>query len=308
MSENFTKFALFRYRNNLPSKPNNKLKESFRIIMSPQSFYDYLNDLFPSRGSQAANSYRKAISILDEIFRQRDIFNLNDIPLSEIRDPYLIARIIDFVAEEEDKFRQETPSIFDFGKPNQTSYPRNRFCTAAIRKLGEYITKTCGDVATEIMMDSTNTGDYLSLNLMKRFRINNKGTEREIMTKQRVGQQIFRAMLLEIYDNKCCLTGIEVPEVLRASHIIPWAECVKTRLNPENGLCLSATYDAAFDKHLITLDEDYRLVLSPILKETYTSDAFRTHFLKFEGKAISLPFKYLPSLEFLSKHREKLIV
>lgn len=276
--------------------------------MSLQSFNDYLNDIFPSRGSQAANSYRKAISILDEIFRQRDVFNLNNISLSEIRDPYLIARIIDFVAEEEDKFRQEIPSIFDLGNPNQTSYPRKRFCTAAIRKLGEYVTKTCGDVATEIMIGSTKTGEFLSSNLMKRFKINNKGTEREIMTKQRVGQQIFRAMLLEIYDHKCCLTGIEVPEVLRASHIIPWAECTKTRLNPENGLCLSATYDAVFDKHLITFDEDYRLVLSPMLKETYTSEAFKAHFLKFEGKAISLPFKYMPSLEFLSKHREKLIV
>lgn len=276
--------------------------------MSSQSFNDYLNDVFPTRGSQAANSYRKAISILDEIFRQNDVFKLNGQSLSEIRDPHVIARIIDFVVEEEDKFRQNAPSIFDLGNPNQTSYPRKRFCTAAIRRLGEYITKTCGEVATEIMMDSTKTGDTLSSNLMKHFKINNKGTEREIMTKRRVGQQIFRAMLLEIYENRCCLTGIEVPEVLRASHIIPWAECVKTRLNPENGLCLSATYDAAFDKHLITFDDDYRLVLSPVLKERYTSEAFKTHFLKFEGRAINRPLKYSPSLEFLSKHREKLIV
>lgn len=115
-------------------------------------------------------------------------------------------------------------------------------------------------------------------------------------------------MLLEIYDAKCCITGIDIPEVLRASHIVPWAECIDTRLNPENGLCLSATYDAAFDKHLITIDEDYRLVLSPVLKEEYTSEAFKTHFLKYEGTTIALPSMFKPSQDYLSKHRAKLIV
>lgn len=75
---------------------------------------------------------------------------------------------------------------------------------------------------------------------------------------------------IDIYEYRCCLTGIEVPEVLRASHIIPWSGSKNTCLNPENGLCLSASYDAAFDKHLITFDEDYRLVLIPVIKkDTY---------------------------------------
>lgn len=114
-------------------------------------------------------------------------------------------------------------------------------------------------------------------------------------------------MLLEIYDSKCCLTGIDVPEVLRASHIIPWAEKKNTRLNPENGLCLSATYDAAFDRHLISFDEEYRLILSPALKENYTSEAFNTHFGAYEGKQITLPARFIPSQEYLQYHRRELV-
>ena len=166
----------------------------------------------------------------------------------------------------------------------------------------------CCEDATDIMRSSTHKGSKLSSDLLKRFNINDKGTDKEIRAKRRVGQNIFRAMLLEIYDAKCCITGIDIPEVLRASHIVPWAECIDTRLNPENGLCLSATYDAAFDKHLITFDEDYRLVLSPVLKEEYTSEAFKTHFLKYEGTTIVLPLMFKPSQDYLSKHRAKLIV
>lgn len=158
------------------------------------------------------------------------------------------------------------------------------------------------------MRDTAQNGARLSSALSREFNINDEGTDREVRAKRRVGQNIFRAMLLNIYNSKCCLTGIDIPEVLRASHIIPWSENKKTRLNPENGLCLSATYDAAFDQHLITFDENYRLVLSPMLKEAYTSEAFRKYFLSFEGKAINLPSIHHPSQQFLQKHREKLIV
>ena len=133
------------------------------------------------------------------------------------------------------------------------------------------------------------------------------GTEKEVRAKHRLGQDMFRHMLLDIYKSKCCVCGLEIPEVLRASHIVPWSEREDTRLDPANGLCLSATYDAAFDKHLITFDEDYRLVLSPTLKDVYSSEAFKTHFLNYEGKKISLPSIFIPSQVFLEEHRERLI-
>ena len=272
------------------------------------TFQDYIYSTYSNKNSGTAASYLKAIQILDELFQIKDIFNLKGRSLSEIKDPYLIERIIDYIAEEEDKYRHGEISLFDLGKSTQTSYPRKRFCTAAIRRLGEFVNLICCEDATDIMRSSTHKGSKLSSDLLKRFNINDKGTDKEISAKRRVGQNIFRAMLLEIYDAKCCITGIDIPEVLRASHIVPWTECIDTRLNPENGLCLSATYDAAFDKHLITFDEDYRLVLSPVLKEEYTSEAFKTHFLKYEGTTIVLPSMFKPSQDYLSKHRAKLIV
>lgn len=272
-----------------------------------RTFEDYLHTAYSQKGSGAAASYLQAIKILDELFRATGAFNLNGHSIAEIKDPVLMSQIIDFVVDEEDKFRCNANSIFKFGKPTQTSYPRNRFCSAAIRRLGEFVNRECCLEASEELHNNFGNGEMLSSKLLRKFKIDDKGTDREVRTKRRVGQEIFREILLDIYDSKCCLTGIEVPEVLRASHIIPWSECVKTRLNPENGLCLSATYDAAFDKHLISFDEDYRLILSPTLKEHYTSDAFRTHFLNFEGTAISLPSIYKPSQKFLKIHRTKLV-
>lgn len=276
--------------------------------MAAQTFRDYLYSTYSNKNSGTPSSYLKAIEIIDKLFQKEDPFNLRNQSLTEIKDPYLIARIIDYIALEEDKFRNGTESIFDFGKPTQTSYPRKRFCTAAIRRFGEFVQRACAAEASEIMLKSERNGSELSVNLMKKFQINEIGSDTEVRAKRRVGQDIFRAMLLKIYDSKCCLTGLEIPEVLRASHIIPWAERVNTRLNPENGLCLSATYDAAFDKYLISFDEDYRLILSPVLKEKYTSTTFKEYFLNFAGKAIHLPPIYKPSQEYLAMHREKLII
>ena len=98
--------------------------------------------------------------------------------------------------------------------------------------------------------------------------------------------------------------GFSLADVLRASHICPWAEDEKNRLNPDNGLCLSATYDAAFDRHLISFDEHYRLVVSKEIKDHYTDAAARFYFLDREGQTISLPTKFLPSQSLLEKHRE----
>lgn len=222
--------------------------------MASQTFEDYLHTVYSSKKSNAANSYIQAIKIIEDLLKKTERFNLNGKSLAELRDPVLIAQIIDYVAEEEDKFRRAEESIFNLGKPTQKSYPNKRFCTAAIRRLGEFINRICCEEAVDEMHDMrSHNGSKLSSKLIDRLQINDKGSDIEVRAKRRIGQDIFRAMLLDIYDSKCCLTGLDVPEVLRASHIIPWSECVKTRLNPENGLCLSATYDAAFDKYLITL-------------------------------------------------------
>mgnify|MGYP002777016415 CR=1 FL=1 len=80
------------------------------------------------------------------------------------------------------------------------------------------------------------------------------GQEREAVVRQRVGQHLFRGAVLAAYDGRCCLTGLAVPDLLTASHIVPWAADPANRLNPANGLCLNALHDRAFDRGWLTID------------------------------------------------------
>jgi len=130
-------------------------------------------------------------------------------------------------------------------------------------------------------------------------------TEKVVTVKTRLGQQFFRQSVLASYNSCCCITGNPVPELLIASHILPWGKYPEQRLNPRNGLCLAQTQDAAFDKGLITLDEDYRLVLSPYLREYLPNDSLTRNFLDYEGKQIVMPEKFPPDAEFMQKHREE---
>ena len=92
-------------------------------------------------------------------------------------------------------------------------------------------------------------------------------TEAERLVVQRVGQDIFRQALMKYWDARCPLTGITDPALLRASHIVPWAECETDalRLDVHNGLLLSALWDAAFDAGLVSFDDDGRVLRSTVL-------------------------------------------
>lgn len=91
-----------------------------------------------------------------------------------------------------------------------------------------------------------------------------KGTEVERMVCQRVGQQGFRQAQMDYWGGACAVTGIAIPEVLRASHAKPWAECASDaeRLDVFNGFLLSANLDALFDRFLISFDEAGRMLVS----------------------------------------------
>ena len=91
-----------------------------------------------------------------------------------------------------------------------------------------------------------------------------RATEAERLVVQRVGQDIFRRGLLEYWDGRCAITGLAVPELLRASHIKPWADCDSDteRLDVFNGLLLAPHLDAAFDAGFITIAEDGAVLVS----------------------------------------------
>ena len=111
-------------------------------------------------------------------------------------------------------------------------------------------------------------------------------------------------MILNIYDRSCAITGINVPDLLVASHIIPWSENKEERLNPENGLCLSSLYDKAFDKGYISIDNHYRVILADKIKQYHNEPFFGKHFASVEGMVIHLPEYHKPNKEFLEWHRD----
>ncbi len=97
----------------------------------------------------------------------------------------------------------------------------------------------------------------------------NCATTREAQVRLRVGQNTFRAALDDYWGGRCPLTGITDRALLRASHIVPWAECKSDgqRLDVFNGLLLAAHWDAAFDAFLVSFDAEGRAIASPKLSE-----------------------------------------
>ena len=112
-------------------------------------------------------------------------------------------------------------------------------------------------------------------------------TETQATVKVRRGQQFFRQAVLNAYDVRCCISGINVPRLLVASHIKPWGKFPNDRLNPRNGLCLSTLHDAAFDAGLITLDDQLGVVLSKRLRSFFPQPALEQNFVPFRRQADS---------------------
>jgi len=132
------------------------------------------------------------------------------------------------------------------------------------------------------------------------------GETRQAIVWQRVRQDFFRRAILASYRGRCCISGVSDRRFLVASHIVPWREDKPNRLNPSNGLCLSAIHDKAFDKQLFSLTDDHRIVLSGQLKAT--KDTFlREVFWPIEGRTIEAPERFMPSLAFLQHHRSGML-
>lgn len=276
--------------------------------MTQKGFEDYIFTVFDSKNG-TAKSYITAVHIIDEMFEYEDVFGLNGKSIACINDVDLLVRIADFIYNQQYLYKKGFNSIFRHVNPKQISYPAKGFCSAAVKQLLNYCEYEMGRQADSLLsrIKRDVSGEKVSKKLTKFFDINKEGDDKIVETKTRIGQDYFRKMVLANYENKCCVTGLNVPQTLRASHIVAWAKDKTNRLNPENGLCLSATYDAAFDKHLISFDEDYRMIVSKEIKEYYTNEVTKEYFNNFEGKQIAFPTKFMPSQIFLAKHRELLV-
>lgn len=128
------------------------------------------------------------------------------------------------------------------------------------------------------------------------------GETRRVVIEQRIKQHFFRRAVLSSYRGRCCMSGLSEPRLLVASHIVPWRKDKENRLNPSNGLCLSAIHDKAFDKGLITLSDDFRVLVSTELQRS--EDTFiKSVILPLNGRAIELPERFVPDTDFIARHR-----
>lgn len=129
------------------------------------------------------------------------------------------------------------------------------------------------------------------------------GETRRALVNLRVRQAFFRRAVLSGYRFRCCISGVTDARLLVASHIVPWRDDRSIRLHPGNGLCLSALHDKAFDHHLFSLSDDYRILLSAALEKT--KDTFlREVFHPIVDRQIELPERFVPEGSFLQRHRE----
>lgn len=129
------------------------------------------------------------------------------------------------------------------------------------------------------------------------------GKDRTVQTTARIGQNFFRRTILSAYNEQCCITGLSIPALLVASHIIPWRADKINRVNPKNGLCLSALHDKAFDSGLITINDDMTVQISKthqVKNDPFFSESIEA----YVGKPIRLPEKFSPDKKFLAYHRE----
>jgi len=126
--------------------------------------------------------------------------------------------------------------------------------------------------------------------------------------KTRLVQSFFRRTVLESYNYRCAISGLAIPELLVASHIIPWAKDEARRADPTNGIALNALYDRAFDRHLISFDANFKLVVSEKLKRKKGDKNIQKYFLEFEGKELEMPYRFIPDKKALEAHKAAMVI
>ena len=128
------------------------------------------------------------------------------------------------------------------------------------------------------------------------------------LVRARRVQSFFRNAVLTSYGYRCALTDVAIPALLNASHIIPWSENVSRRADPRNGIALNVLYDRAFDRGLITFDEDGRLVVSRRLKDHDPPEFQRRALVEAEGKALRVPERFRWDARAMEWHRKEVFL
>ena len=131
-------------------------------------------------------------------------------------------------------------------------------------------------------------------------------TTTRVEIEQRLGQSFFRRAVMANYENCCCVTGVADVRLLNASHITPWQSDIPNRHNPRNGLCLSATFDRAFDRGLMTVMPNLRVRLSSQLLKSASAET-RSFFTPYEGRMVRRATHLAPDPDLLRQHNERFL-
>ncbi|TDY13438.1 HNH endonuclease [Meridianimaribacter flavus] len=161
---------------------------------------------------------------------------------------------------------------------------------------------------SEILLNEKEGNDSLQKQAIKELENLKEGKDISRVVKTRVNQSFFRTVVLNIYSQKCAVSNIDLPELLIASHIIPWSANKKERLNPSNGICLSPLYDKLFDKGLMTITNNFEIAFSSRLEKLSDKSSFENFIKKFEGNTINTPEKFFPREDFLEFHRKEIFI
>lgn len=156
--------------------------------------------------------------------------------------------LLDMSLHELDIAIMNTLSHPDFIKKNKTG---NKMYSNSLKQYRYFCLDTSdSDEAYENIVQSLNESSLTQ-------------TEKESIIKARIGQGQYRKGLLNKYEHRCIVTGIDNAKILMASHIKPWSVCLNhERIDSENGLLLSANLDRLFDSGLITFDKNGKLYIS----------------------------------------------
>lgn len=135
-----------------------------------------------------------------------------------------------------------------------------------------------------------------------------RATESIRSVRVRNVQSFFRAAIVAAYDGMCAITGIAVPELLTASHIIPWSISEQRRADPTNGICLNALHDRAFDRGLLTIDEKWNIVVATSMRDSSAAEFQQHSFAKIHGQPLRFPAYFYPDPQAMAYHREHIFV
>ena len=285
-----------------------------------KAFAKFLLEDAGSSGRGTVSTYIRALDVLNDALAQSNFPEIPHGDVWQIGSPQELMILQKFVVSQQREFVLSKTGIFSSLSSGGRSYYEKRWCSAGLRQLAAFRQTEIYTGSLDAAFADAETGIDVSEKI-RRVRMgasscfvpenvepdSREGKEAIALAKNRINQSVFRRWIVGLYGNQCCITGLNIPEVLRASHIVSWASDKQNRMNPCNGLCLSATYDAAFDRHLISFDDEYRMVLSTRIRDFCDNATCSDYFLKMEGVKIHLPSRFLPDLDLLAKHREQLV-